>query len=237
MLVALIRPASSLRPNAAAPQLRTQAPGFYRTMLGDFEITALSDGTVDLDVAKLLAEPAAETDAALRARPSSTARSRPRSTPTWSTPARSWCWSTPAPARCSARRWASCSPTCRRPATSPSRSTTSSSRTCTPTTSAACRPTASACSPTRRCTPTSATPTSGCRRPSSTRRPTAMKGFFQGAMALGQPVRRGRQVPAVRGRRRAVPGIRARRRAGPHGGPHVATWSRARASGCWSSAT
>lgn len=30
---------------AAAPQVRTQAPGFYRMMLGDFEITALSDGT------------------------------------------------------------------------------------------------------------------------------------------------------------------------------------------------
>jgi glyoxylase-like metal-dependent hydrolase (beta-lactamase superfamily II) len=51
--------------SAAAPQQRTQAPGFYRTMLGDFEITALSDGTIDLDVAKLLAEPAATTDAAL----------------------------------------------------------------------------------------------------------------------------------------------------------------------------
>jgi glyoxylase-like metal-dependent hydrolase (beta-lactamase superfamily II) len=51
--------------SAAAPQQRTQAPGFYRTMLGDFEITALSDGTVDLDVARLLAEPAPKTDAAL----------------------------------------------------------------------------------------------------------------------------------------------------------------------------
>jgi glyoxylase-like metal-dependent hydrolase (beta-lactamase superfamily II) len=51
--------------SAAAPQVRTQAPGFHRAMLGDFEITALSDGTVDLDVAKLLAEPAAKTDAAL----------------------------------------------------------------------------------------------------------------------------------------------------------------------------
>jgi glyoxylase-like metal-dependent hydrolase (beta-lactamase superfamily II) len=51
--------------SAAAPQVRTQAPGFYRVMLGDFEITALSDGTIDLDVAKLLAEPAARTDAAL----------------------------------------------------------------------------------------------------------------------------------------------------------------------------
>jgi len=51
--------------SAAAPQVRTQAPGFYRAMLGDFEITALSDGTVDLDVPKLLHEPAAKTDAAL----------------------------------------------------------------------------------------------------------------------------------------------------------------------------
>jgi glyoxylase-like metal-dependent hydrolase (beta-lactamase superfamily II) len=50
---------------AAAPLVKTQAPGFYRTMLGDFEVTALSDGTVDLDVAKLLHEPAARTDAAL----------------------------------------------------------------------------------------------------------------------------------------------------------------------------
>ncbi len=50
---------------AAAPQLRTQAPGFHRAMLGDFEITALSDGTVDLDVPKLLHEPAARTNAAL----------------------------------------------------------------------------------------------------------------------------------------------------------------------------
>jgi glyoxylase-like metal-dependent hydrolase (beta-lactamase superfamily II) len=40
--------------HAAAPQLKTQAPGFYRAMLGDFEITALSDGTVALPVDKLL---------------------------------------------------------------------------------------------------------------------------------------------------------------------------------------
>ena len=58
----LVAPATA---SAAAPQQRTQAPGFYRTMLGDFEITALSDGTVDLPVDKLLAEPAAKTDAAL----------------------------------------------------------------------------------------------------------------------------------------------------------------------------
>jgi glyoxylase-like metal-dependent hydrolase (beta-lactamase superfamily II) len=30
---------------AAAPQVRAQAPGFYRVMLGDFEVTALLDGT------------------------------------------------------------------------------------------------------------------------------------------------------------------------------------------------
>jgi glyoxylase-like metal-dependent hydrolase (beta-lactamase superfamily II) len=39
---------------AAAPQVKTQAPGYYRVMLGDFEVTALSDGTVALPVDKLL---------------------------------------------------------------------------------------------------------------------------------------------------------------------------------------
>ncbi|MEO8186897.1 MAG: MBL fold metallo-hydrolase [Burkholderiaceae bacterium] len=39
---------------AAAPQLKTAAPGYYRMMLGDFEVTALSDGTVDLTMADLL---------------------------------------------------------------------------------------------------------------------------------------------------------------------------------------
>ena len=40
--------------HAAAPLVGTQAPGYYRMMLGDFEITALSDGTVELPVDKLL---------------------------------------------------------------------------------------------------------------------------------------------------------------------------------------
>jgi glyoxylase-like metal-dependent hydrolase (beta-lactamase superfamily II) len=40
--------------HAAAPQVRTQAPGFYRMMLGDFEITALSDGTAPIPLDKLL---------------------------------------------------------------------------------------------------------------------------------------------------------------------------------------
>jgi glyoxylase-like metal-dependent hydrolase (beta-lactamase superfamily II) len=39
---------------AAAPLVKTSAPGYFRMMLGDFEITALSDGTVDLPVDKLL---------------------------------------------------------------------------------------------------------------------------------------------------------------------------------------
>src|ERR1700730_1043441 len=40
--------------HAAAPLAKTQPPGFYRMMLGDFEITALSDGTIALPVDKLL---------------------------------------------------------------------------------------------------------------------------------------------------------------------------------------
>jgi glyoxylase-like metal-dependent hydrolase (beta-lactamase superfamily II) len=39
---------------AAAPLAKEQAPGFYRVMVGDFEITALSDGTVALPVDQLL---------------------------------------------------------------------------------------------------------------------------------------------------------------------------------------
>ena len=40
---------------AGAPQLKTQAPGWYRMMLGKFEITALNDGTFPMDLVKLLA--------------------------------------------------------------------------------------------------------------------------------------------------------------------------------------
>jgi glyoxylase-like metal-dependent hydrolase (beta-lactamase superfamily II) len=39
---------------AAAPPAKLQAPGFYRIKLGNFEVTALSDGTVDLRVKELL---------------------------------------------------------------------------------------------------------------------------------------------------------------------------------------
>lgn len=39
---------------AGAPQGKGQAPGWYRMMIGDIEVTALSDGTVALPVDKLL---------------------------------------------------------------------------------------------------------------------------------------------------------------------------------------
>ncbi len=39
---------------AGAPMVKYQAPGYYRMMLGNFEVTALSDGTVPLPVEKLL---------------------------------------------------------------------------------------------------------------------------------------------------------------------------------------
>ena len=50
---------------AAAPMVRTQAPGYFRMMLGDFEVTALSDGFFDLPVDKVLKQPADKTAAAL----------------------------------------------------------------------------------------------------------------------------------------------------------------------------
>ena len=51
---------------AAAPQLKVQAPGWYRFMVGRFEVTALSDGTVDLPVDKLLHAPQGKVAADLK---------------------------------------------------------------------------------------------------------------------------------------------------------------------------
>jgi len=57
---------ASMAPSqAAAPMVKTQAPGFYRMMLGDFEVTALSDGSVALPMVKLLNEKAADSEKAL----------------------------------------------------------------------------------------------------------------------------------------------------------------------------
>jgi glyoxylase-like metal-dependent hydrolase (beta-lactamase superfamily II) len=39
---------------AGAPQLKTQAPGYYRMLLGDIEVTVLSDGTFPMDAGKIL---------------------------------------------------------------------------------------------------------------------------------------------------------------------------------------
>lgn len=50
---------------AAAPMPGTQAPGYYRLMLGQFEVTALSDGTVDLPADKLLSHAPEKTTQAL----------------------------------------------------------------------------------------------------------------------------------------------------------------------------
>jgi glyoxylase-like metal-dependent hydrolase (beta-lactamase superfamily II) len=50
---------------AAAPMAKSQPAGYYRIMLGDFEVTPLSDGTLDLPVDKLLREKPAQVEAAL----------------------------------------------------------------------------------------------------------------------------------------------------------------------------
>jgi glyoxylase-like metal-dependent hydrolase (beta-lactamase superfamily II) len=66
LAIGLIAPfAAPLIAHAAAPMVKTQAPGYYRMMLGDFEITALSDGTVGLPVDQLLNEPPAKSAKAL----------------------------------------------------------------------------------------------------------------------------------------------------------------------------
>lgn len=50
---------------AGAPLAKTNAPGFHRFMLGDFEITEVSDGTIDLPVDQLLKESPQKTRTAL----------------------------------------------------------------------------------------------------------------------------------------------------------------------------
>ncbi|MBV6322581.1 MBL fold metallo-hydrolase [Duganella violaceipulchra] len=50
---------------AAAPMAKFQAPGFYRTTLGEFEVTVLNDGSIDLPVDQLLKQAPAKTNAAL----------------------------------------------------------------------------------------------------------------------------------------------------------------------------
>jgi glyoxylase-like metal-dependent hydrolase (beta-lactamase superfamily II) len=52
--------------HAAAPMLKSQAPGYYRMMLGQFEITALLDGTSLLPAEKMVVAPFAQTQAELQ---------------------------------------------------------------------------------------------------------------------------------------------------------------------------
>jgi glyoxylase-like metal-dependent hydrolase (beta-lactamase superfamily II) len=56
-----IRPAS-----AAAPFSKSEAPGFFRMMVGRFEVTALYDGAQAVDAVKLLDGPPKDTEAALK---------------------------------------------------------------------------------------------------------------------------------------------------------------------------
>lgn len=63
--LALIAGLTSTTAMAAAPMAKTSAPGYFRMMLGEFEITALNDGTIDLPVDKLLAQPEEKTRNAL----------------------------------------------------------------------------------------------------------------------------------------------------------------------------
>jgi len=44
--------------HATAPMEHSQVPGYYRTMIGDFEVTALLDGTGSIDSNLLLGDPA-----------------------------------------------------------------------------------------------------------------------------------------------------------------------------------
>jgi glyoxylase-like metal-dependent hydrolase (beta-lactamase superfamily II) len=55
-IVAAFAAALSFSPcaEAGAPQQKTQASGYYRLMLGEFEVTALSDGTFLPDLGKIL---------------------------------------------------------------------------------------------------------------------------------------------------------------------------------------
>ena len=67
IVAAAFAPIAATNAFAEAPMAKAQAPGFYRMMLGDFEVTALSDGTVKLPVKDLLLKTTpANVDAALK---------------------------------------------------------------------------------------------------------------------------------------------------------------------------
>ena len=53
-LVAMVALSMTAVAKDPVPQVRTQAPGYYRMILGDFEITTVSDGTLPLDVSGIM---------------------------------------------------------------------------------------------------------------------------------------------------------------------------------------
>ncbi|MFB4203879.1 hypothetical protein KBTX_04023 [wastewater metagenome] len=66
-LAAIIPLAFTQAASAAAPTPDTRNPGYYHVQVGAFQVTALSDGTVELPMDKLLHAPADEVRAALKA--------------------------------------------------------------------------------------------------------------------------------------------------------------------------
>jgi glyoxylase-like metal-dependent hydrolase (beta-lactamase superfamily II) len=66
-LIAAVVAAAAIAPaaHAAAPMVKTPAPGFYRLMVGEVEVTPISDGTVDLPVDQLLRQKPEQTRATL----------------------------------------------------------------------------------------------------------------------------------------------------------------------------
>jgi glyoxylase-like metal-dependent hydrolase (beta-lactamase superfamily II) len=65
VLLAALAAAALPSAQAAAPMVKTPAPGFFRIMVGDIEVTPISDGTVDLPMDQLLHQKAELTRAAL----------------------------------------------------------------------------------------------------------------------------------------------------------------------------
>ncbi|WP_322401343.1 MBL fold metallo-hydrolase [Massilia luteola] len=55
-LLAAALAAAAFSAQAAAPMVKTPAPGFYRVMVGDIEVTPISDGTFDLPMDQYMRE-------------------------------------------------------------------------------------------------------------------------------------------------------------------------------------
>jgi len=56
IVIAIAFGAASISAQAAAPMAKTPTPGFFRFMLGDFEVTALNDGTTRMPWGDLLSD-------------------------------------------------------------------------------------------------------------------------------------------------------------------------------------